>query len=159
MCDYVIAPVARYAGHWGIPVLTPGAQAEAFRHKKDQYSTLTRLAGKVNNYDTYMTFYFGKIWIIFYSYGYIIINVGSYSLVGEGFSKILARFGWRHVALFYHNFAVGSGKGHSLCHFTLGTVFTALNSTPVYKSFDETQAEQIDFHAALKFIAAKARSE
>lgn len=84
---------------------------------------------------------------------------GSYSLVGEGFSKILALFGWRHVALFYHNFAVGSGKGHSLCHFTLGTVFTALNSTPVYKSFDESQEEKIDFHAALKSIAAKARSE
>lgn len=46
MCDYVIAPVARYAGHWGIPVLTPGAQADAFRHKNQQYSTLTRLAGK-----------------------------------------------------------------------------------------------------------------
>lgn len=46
MCDYVIAPVARYAGHWGIPVLTPGAQAEAFRHKHNQFSTLTRLAGK-----------------------------------------------------------------------------------------------------------------
>jgi len=46
MCDYVIAPVARYAGRWEIPVLTPGAQAEAFRHKNQQYSTLTRLAGK-----------------------------------------------------------------------------------------------------------------
>ncbi|OXA44047.1 Atrial natriuretic peptide receptor 1 [Folsomia candida] len=125
MCDYVIAPVARYAGHWGIPVLTAGAQADAFRHKHDQYPTLTRMAG-------------------------------SYALVGEAFHAILARFGWRHVALFYHNHAVGSGKGHSLCHFSLGTIYSALNNTPVHRSFDETQ-EHFNFHDALRSIAATAR--
>jgi hypothetical protein len=103
------------------------AQADAFRHKHDQFPTLTRLAG-------------------------------SYGLVGEAFSAILGRFGWRHVALFYHNYAVSSGKGHSLCHFSLGTVYTALNQTPVFRSFDETQ-DNLDFHTALKAIAAKARSE
>ncbi|XP_018348544.1 PREDICTED: atrial natriuretic peptide receptor 1-like isoform X2 [Trachymyrmex septentrionalis] len=45
VCDYVIAPVARYAGVWGIPVLTAGAQAEAFRHKGQHYPTLTRMMG------------------------------------------------------------------------------------------------------------------
>ncbi|XP_035740705.1 atrial natriuretic peptide receptor 1-like isoform X2 [Vespa mandarinia] len=45
VCDYVIAPVARYAGVWGIPVLTAGAQAEAFRHKDEHYPTLTRMMG------------------------------------------------------------------------------------------------------------------
>ncbi|XP_070155765.1 atrial natriuretic peptide receptor 1 isoform X1 [Polyergus mexicanus] len=45
VCDYVIAPVARYAGVWGIPVLTAGAQAEAFRHKGEHYPTLTRMMG------------------------------------------------------------------------------------------------------------------
>ncbi|XP_048515966.1 atrial natriuretic peptide receptor 2 isoform X3 [Athalia rosae] len=44
-CDYVIAPVARYAGAWGIPVLTAGAQADAFRHKDENYPTLTRMMG------------------------------------------------------------------------------------------------------------------
>lgn len=39
---------------------------------------------------------------------------GSYALVGEAFHAILARFGWRHVALFYHNHAVGSGKGETI---------------------------------------------
>lgn len=37
MCDYVIAPVARYAGYWGIPVLTAGAQVsreESWRRDK-----------------------------------------------------------------------------------------------------------------------------
>ncbi|KAJ0172113.1 hypothetical protein K1T71_012086 [Dendrolimus kikuchii] len=44
-CEYVIAPVARYAGPWGIPVLTAGAQAEAFGYKQPSYSTLTRMMG------------------------------------------------------------------------------------------------------------------
>ncbi|XP_075984818.1 atrial natriuretic peptide receptor 1-like [Anticarsia gemmatalis] len=44
-CEYVIAPVARYAGPWGIPVLTAGAQAEAFGYKNPSYSTLTRMMG------------------------------------------------------------------------------------------------------------------
>ncbi|KAJ2954872.1 hypothetical protein O0L34_g3193 [Tuta absoluta] len=43
-CEYVIAPVARYASKWGIPVFTPGAQAEGFYYKQ-QYSTLTRMMG------------------------------------------------------------------------------------------------------------------
>jgi len=126
LCEYVIAPVARYAGYWDIPVMTPGAQAEAFRHKKPTFPTLIRMAG-------------------------------TYSFVGEAFSKILARFGWRHVALFYHNFAVASGKGHHLCHFVLSAVFTALNRTAVHQSFDETKDQ--DFRSTLKFIGSKARSE
>ena len=128
MCDYVIAPVARYAGYWGIPVLTPGAQADAFRLKDPHYPTLTRFAG-------------------------------SYSLVGEVFSEILARFAWHHLALLYHNFAVSSGKGHSLCHFTLGTVYTALNKTPTFTSFDETDPDETNFRELLIEISTKARSE
>lgn len=44
-CEYVIAPVARYAGQWGIPVLTAGAQAQAFTYKDPSYATLTRMMG------------------------------------------------------------------------------------------------------------------
>lgn len=44
-CEYVIAPVARYAVPWGIPVLTAGAQAEAFVYKVPSYNTLTRMMG------------------------------------------------------------------------------------------------------------------
>lgn len=43
-CEYVIAPVSRYAGAWKIPVLTAGAHAEAFQHK-NLYPTLTRMMG------------------------------------------------------------------------------------------------------------------
>ncbi|XP_046971836.1 atrial natriuretic peptide receptor 1 isoform X1 [Vanessa cardui] len=44
-CEYVIAPVARYAGLWRIPVLTAGAQAEAFGYKHPSYMSLTRMMG------------------------------------------------------------------------------------------------------------------
>lgn len=44
-CEYVIAPVARYAGPWRIPVLTAGGQAEAFGYKQPSYQTLTRMMG------------------------------------------------------------------------------------------------------------------
>lgn len=44
-CEYVIAPVARYAGLWRIPVLTAGAQAEAFGYKIPSYMSLTRMMG------------------------------------------------------------------------------------------------------------------
>lgn len=45
VCEYVIAPVSRYAGAWRIPVLTAGAQADAFRHKSEHFPTLTRMMG------------------------------------------------------------------------------------------------------------------
>lgn len=44
MCDYVLAPVSRYAGVWGIPLLTAGGIADSFNYKT-QYPTLTRLLG------------------------------------------------------------------------------------------------------------------
>ena len=40
----MIAPVARYAGVWNIPVVTTRAQVHHFAHKTD-YPTLTRMMG------------------------------------------------------------------------------------------------------------------
>lgn len=44
VCDYVIAPVARYSGVWGIPVLTAGGLVANFE-LKFEYPTLTRMMG------------------------------------------------------------------------------------------------------------------
>lgn len=44
VCDYVIAPVCRYCGVWGKPVITASAQADHFYHKQE-YPTLTRVMG------------------------------------------------------------------------------------------------------------------
>jgi len=80
VCDYVIAPVARYAGVWGVPVITAGGQADAFHHKTPgQYSSLTRMTG-------------------------------SYSAIGHALKSILNKFGWSVAGLLYHNHGVGSGK-------------------------------------------------
>ncbi|KAK1122590.1 hypothetical protein K0M31_009035 [Melipona bicolor] len=125
ICEYVIAPVARYAGIWGIPVLTVGAQADAFRYKGD-YPTLTRM-------------------------------MGSHRLVGEALKHILKRFGWKIAGLLYHNHAMRSSRGNSECHFTLSAVFTSLNQTPVYKSFNQESTTVEDYRQLLTFLAKSAR--
>lgn len=43
VCDYSLAPVARYAPEWGLPVLSPGGMAEDFLDKTHQYKSLTRM--------------------------------------------------------------------------------------------------------------------
>ncbi|XP_017765073.1 PREDICTED: atrial natriuretic peptide receptor 1-like isoform X2 [Eufriesea mexicana] len=126
VCDYVIAPVARYAGVWGIPVLTAGAQAEAFRYKTEHYPTLTRM-------------------------------MGSHRLVGEALRHILKRFGWKIAGLLYHNHAMASSRGNSECHFTLGAVFTALDQTPVHKSFNQESTTVHDYRSLLTFLSKSAR--
>ncbi|KAI1905218.1 hypothetical protein AGOR_G00013860 [Albula goreensis] len=43
VCEYAAAPVVRMASHWNIPVISAGALASGFSHKKE-YSHLTRVA-------------------------------------------------------------------------------------------------------------------
>ncbi|XP_014203598.1 atrial natriuretic peptide receptor 1-like [Copidosoma floridanum] len=126
VCEYVLAPVARYAGVWGIPVLTAGGQADAFRHKREHYPTLTRM-------------------------------MGSHRLVGEALRFILRGFGWKVAALLFHNHALASSRGNSRCHFTLGAVYTALNQTSAYKSFNQEIATPRDYRDLLTFVAKSAR--
>lgn len=44
VCDYAVAPIARFSPIWNIPVITGGALVRAFVDKR-QYSLLTRIAG------------------------------------------------------------------------------------------------------------------
>jgi atrial natriuretic peptide receptor A len=127
VCEYVIAPVARYAGEWGIPVLTAGAQADAFFHKP-LFPTLTRM-------------------------------MGSYRLVGQAVRHILHVFGWQVAGLLYHNHGVGSPLGNSMCHFTLLSIFTALNQTPAHRSFNEDTASPQEYRQLLQFVSRSARSK
>ena len=41
----MLAPVARYAAVWGIPVMTPGGKAKPFHCKSHEYNMLTRMLG------------------------------------------------------------------------------------------------------------------
>ena len=45
VCEYVISPVAKYAGVWNIPLMTAAAQADGFTHKQPNYPLLTRMMG------------------------------------------------------------------------------------------------------------------
>ncbi|UYV84447.1 NPR2 [Cordylochernes scorpioides] len=45
ICPYVLAPVARYAAVWDLPLLTPGGQNDNFDTKDPQYRLLTRMNG------------------------------------------------------------------------------------------------------------------
>ena len=46
VCKYALAPVARFASHWNIPILTTGGQPIAFRDKKikPDYRLLTTVS-------------------------------------------------------------------------------------------------------------------
>lgn len=48
ICDYVIAPIARYNAVWNKPILTTGGFNDAFA-LKGQYPTLTRMMGSYND--------------------------------------------------------------------------------------------------------------
>lgn len=48
VCDYAVAPVARFASFWNTPVLTAGAIAVAFGNKSE-YNQLTRVHGAYSN--------------------------------------------------------------------------------------------------------------
>lgn len=51
-CDYSLAPVARYAAYWAVPVVTPGGHAHDFGKNKRvpnaEYGTLTRVGATFN---------------------------------------------------------------------------------------------------------------
>ncbi|KAH8271442.1 hypothetical protein KR018_010761, partial [Drosophila ironensis] len=72
-CEYVLAPISRYADVWQVPVLTTGGNAKEFNKKSESYSTLTRLKGaQVNN-------------------------------LGNVVRAILNSFNWTRTALLYQN--------------------------------------------------------
>jgi hypothetical protein len=48
VCDYAIAPVARFSPHWNIPVLSAGALVTDFDNKSE-YKLLTRVHGAYSN--------------------------------------------------------------------------------------------------------------
>nr|AEL97641.1 guanylyl cyclase receptor [Bactrocera dorsalis] len=48
-CEYVLAPISRYAGAYSIPVVTTGGSASAFGKKAGNFPTLTRLHGTQGN--------------------------------------------------------------------------------------------------------------
>lgn len=44
VCDYAVAPIARFSGYWNIPIISAGAPVRAFDNKTE-YRLLTRIQG------------------------------------------------------------------------------------------------------------------
>ncbi|CAI6345975.1 unnamed protein product [Macrosiphum euphorbiae] len=81
VCDYVIAPVARYAGVWKIPVLTAGGLVKNF-DDREEYPTLTRMMGSyklVGEAFLHILHRFGwnVVGMLYYNHGIKSLHVGN----------------------------------------------------------------------------------
>ena len=59
VCDYSVAPIARFSPHWNVPLITPGARVYAFKDKL-QYRQLTRIIGDYVKLGEFMQEVFNK---------------------------------------------------------------------------------------------------
>ncbi|XP_018398793.1 PREDICTED: atrial natriuretic peptide receptor 1-like [Cyphomyrmex costatus] len=129
VCEYVIAPVARYAGVWGIPILTTGAQAEAFLYKGLHYPTLTRMMGSHR--------------LVGEALRHILRSFG-WKICGLLFHN--------------HEMASskGNSKCHFTLSAVYG-IYAALNQTLEHKSFNQEKADIEEYKYLLSLIAKSAR--
>ncbi|CAL1296082.1 unnamed protein product, partial [Larinioides sclopetarius] len=80
---------------------------------------------------------------------------GSFSQFAQFFLKVLKTFGWKVVALLYHN-TQDVVHGHSDCHFALAALYASLGKTSFYLDFDET-LPAVDYVEMLKKMSLNAR--
>ncbi|XP_053224656.1 atrial natriuretic peptide receptor 1 isoform X1 [Podarcis raffonei] len=60
-CVYTAAPVARFTRHWGLPLVTAGAEAVGFANKASEYALTTRTGpshGKLGEFAAYLNQHF-----------------------------------------------------------------------------------------------------
>lgn len=72
-CDYAVAPVARQAKFWNLPVITPGALSSDFSNR-GVYSSLTRIGANTNTLADFITKYFkdltwNKMLLVYQKFG------------------------------------------------------------------------------------------
>lgn len=71
VCDYAVAPIARFSSSWRIPVITAGALVTAFKDKSE-YKLLTRIQGSYAKagelfLDMFRTYNWTKVGLIFHN--------------------------------------------------------------------------------------------
>ncbi|XP_034660626.1 atrial natriuretic peptide receptor 1 [Drosophila subobscura] len=126
-CEYVLAPISRYADVWQVPVLTTGGNAKEFNKKSESYSTLTRLKGaQVNN-------------------------------LGNVVRAILNSFNWTRTALIYQNenSKVKGNSVCFLCLAAIHD--TIEKHSVYQLGFDTTTWTQADITRMLKNVAMQTR--
>ncbi|GBM85310.1 hypothetical protein AVEN_95932-1 [Araneus ventricosus] len=82
---------------------------------------------------------------------------GSFSQVAQFFLKLLKKFGWKVVALLYHN-VQDTALGHSDCHFALAALYASLGKKSFYMDFDETHPTA-DYVEMMKKMSLNARGK
>uniref|UniRef100_A0A2M4A8A9 Putative atrial natriuretic peptide receptor n=1 Tax=Anopheles triannulatus TaxID=58253 RepID=A0A2M4A8A9_9DIPT len=129
ICDYVIAPIARYGAVWGIPLITSGGLTEAFSLKQNGYSTLTRLMGNYHEFGAMM-----RDIHIHYQW-----TAGS-------------------AAYLYHEWDEKLGRGFTDCSMAINSINRAIGGNQTTSdTFDEETAKYADYLRLLRRIEKRAR--
>ena len=102
VCDYSLAPVARYAPEWNIPVLSPGGMAHDFSEKQDEYRSLTRVGSTFDSLalrliDTLNNFNWKSVKVIYSS---------------DGHGNVVSRFCYLAMSGFIKRLRKGTTKFH-----------------------------------------------
>ena len=89
VCKYALAPVARFASHWNIPVFSTGGQPPAFRDKKKDYRLLTTVStfDPIQLIELLLNFFKEKNWYVIVQF--LSTDSYSFSLIS---AKILKNF-------------------------------------------------------------------
>lgn len=130
VCDYAIAPVARFSPHWNIPVLSAGALVTDFDNKTE-YKLLTRVHGAYSN---------GADFFLHIASKFNWTNLGLIYHDNKGTGKGKSDCYFRMEALFFK-------------------LKQAFGKEPWNKNFDEKFPAQNDFEEILKLASLNTRSK
>uniref|UniRef100_A0A2M4D186 Putative atrial natriuretic peptide receptor 2 n=1 Tax=Anopheles darlingi TaxID=43151 RepID=A0A2M4D186_ANODA len=129
ICDYVIAPIARYGAVWGIPLITSGGLTEAFSLKQHGYSTLTRLMGN------------------YHEFGAMMRDIHRHYQWTAG-----------SAAYLYHEWDEKLGRGFTDCSMAINSINRAIGGNQTTSdTFDEETAKYADYLRLLRRIEKRAR--
>ena len=136
-CDYAVAPIARYAPHWNIPLITGGAMVTDFTDKSQYF--LTRISGSYDQVGRVVA-------AIFERFGWVVPGL----LFHDNDGPRRARLGRSNC-----HFSISG------VHVALQGPFKKAGHEKIwYKHFDENDPDESarDYEAILNKIAQNARS-
>lgn len=130
-CEYVLAPISRYAGVWQIPVFTSAGNAADFQNKATSYPTLTRLKGaQANN-------------------------------LGNAVRAIIDSFNWTRTALIYQNehTKIKGNSVCFFCMSVVHDKLYEYNASSYQQAFDTDQWKKADIERMLLNLSKQTRSK
>ncbi|XP_065362565.1 atrial natriuretic peptide receptor 1 isoform X2 [Calliphora vicina] len=128
-CEYVLAPISRYAGVWQIPVFTSAGNAADFQNKESSYPTLTRLKGaQANN-------------------------------LGNAVRAIIDSFNWTRTALIYQNehMKIKGNSVCFFCMFVVHDKLNEYKASSYQQAFDTDQWKKPDIERMLINLSKQTR--